>query len=89
LSFSAACDYGAAPEQNSSKAQQESAEVKTPAGGGSNTTNKRSVPDQPPAKENIEQGSAVPPAPNDQTRPHPQPQDSQPQQPSQQPKSSS
>ncbi|HVH89499.1 MAG TPA: hypothetical protein VM912_22475 [Terriglobales bacterium] len=72
LGFSVACNYRAAPEPNASKSEQQAREVKTPAGGGPETTNKQSVADRAPAPENTQQGSAVPPAAADQTRPHPQ-----------------
>ncbi len=72
LSFSVACNYSAAPEKNASMSEQETSHERTPADGGTQTTNKRSVPVKPPAAENTQQGSAVPPAAADQTRPHPQ-----------------
>ena len=72
LSFFVACNYSAAPEKNASMSEQESSHEPTPAGGGSQTTNKRSVAAKPPVAENTRQGSAVPPAAADQTRPHPQ-----------------
>jgi hypothetical protein len=71
--FSVGCNHGKAPEQNASKSEGTAPEVRTTSGGGSETTNKRSVPDQnPPAPENRDLGSAVPPAAADQTRPHSQ-----------------
>jgi hypothetical protein len=72
LSFGIACDHGASPEANASKTEETSPKVKTPADGGSATTNKRSVPERPAAPENLRMGSAVPAAAADQTRPHPQ-----------------
>ena len=72
LGFSVACNYSAAPEKNASMSEQETSHERTPAGGGTQTTNKRSVPVRPPVPENTRQGSAVPPAAEDQTRPHPQ-----------------
>jgi hypothetical protein len=72
LSFSVGCNYSAAPEKNASMSEQETSHERTPADGGTQTTNKRSVPVKPPAPENLKQGSAVPPAAADQTRPHPQ-----------------
>src|SRR5947209_19049295 len=72
LSFGIACDRGASPEANASKSEETSTRVKTPADGGSATTNKRSVPERPAPPENLRMGSAVPPAAADQTRPHPQ-----------------
>ena len=72
LSFAVGCNYRAAPEPNASKSEQQAREVKTPAGGGPETTNKQSVAERAPAPENTQQGSAVPPAAADQTRPHPQ-----------------
>ena len=70
--FSVACNYHAAPEPNASKSERQAREVKTPAGGGPETTNKESVAERAPAPENTQLGSAVPPAAADQTRPHPQ-----------------
>lgn len=67
-----ACNYSAAPEKNASMSEQETSNERTPADGGTQTTNKRSVPVKSPAPENLKQGSAVPPAAADQTRPHPQ-----------------
>lgn len=72
LSFSVACNYSAAPEKNASMSEQETSHERTPADGGTQTTNKRSVPVKSPAPENVKQGSAVPPAAADETRPHPQ-----------------
>jgi hypothetical protein len=72
LSFTVACNYSAAPEKNASMSEQETSHERTPADGGTQTTNKRSVPVKPAAAENTQQGSAVPPAASDQTRPHPQ-----------------
>jgi len=72
LSFCVACNYSATPEKNASMSEQETSHERTPADGGTQTTNKRSVPVKPPAPENLKQGSAVPPAAADQTRPHPQ-----------------
>ena len=67
-----ACNNGGQPAANASKTEEQKPEVQTPSGGGSETTNKRSVPaNNPPAPENTKLGSAVPPAPNDSTRPHP------------------
>jgi hypothetical protein len=71
FSLTLACNNGAQPAANASKTEQEKPEVQTPSGGGSETTNKRSVPaNNPPAPENTKLGSAVPPAANDATRPH-------------------
>ena len=67
-----ACNHSAPRDQNASVTDQEAPRVGTPSGGGTETTNKRSVPEQPPAPENTQMGSAVPPAVADQTRPHPQ-----------------
>jgi hypothetical protein len=72
LTFAVACNYSAAPEKNASMSEQETSQGRTPAAGGTQTTNKRSVPVKAPAPENLKQGSAVPPAAADQTRPHPQ-----------------
>jgi hypothetical protein len=72
VALGTACNKGAAPEPNASQSEQEAAEVKTPSGGGTETTNHKSVPERPPAPENTQMGSAVPPAAADQTRPHPQ-----------------
>jgi hypothetical protein len=73
LSFTLACNNGGQPAANASKTEEQKPEVQTPSGGGSETTNKRSVPaNNPPAPENTKLGSAVPPALNDNTRPHPQ-----------------
>jgi hypothetical protein len=74
-----ACNHAAPPETNAAVTQQESADVKTPSGGGTETTDKRSVPERPPAPENIRLGSAVPPAAADETRPHPRQQTTTPQ----------
>lgn len=71
FSLTLACNNGGQPATNASKTEEEKPEVQTPSGGGSETTNKRSVPaNNPPAPENTKLGSAVPPAPNDATRPH-------------------
>jgi hypothetical protein len=72
LSLGIACDHGASPEANASKSEETSSSVKTPADGGSVTTNKQSVSERPAPPENLRMGSAVPPAAADQTRPHPQ-----------------
>jgi hypothetical protein len=85
LSFGIACDHGASPEANASKSEETSANVKTPADGGSATTNKRSVSERPVPPENLRMGSAVPPAAADQTRPHPQQQQQTPAQSTPQP----
>ena len=77
LGMCMACNHGAAPEPNASASEQEAAEVKTPSGGGTETTNHKSVPERPPTPENTQMGSAVPPAAADQTRPHPQQQKAQ------------
>ena len=73
LGISTACNYSASPEKNASMSEQETPHELTPAGGGTQTTNKRSMPAKPAAAENTRQGSAVPPAAADQTRPHAQP----------------
>ena len=65
-----ACNHSAPRDQNSSVTDQEAPKVETPAGGGTETTNKRSVPERPPAPENTQMGSAVPPAAADTSRPH-------------------
>lgn len=71
FTFSVACNHGKAPEGNASKSEGTAPEVRTTSGGGSETTDKRNVPDQnPPPQENRDLGSAVPPAPADETRPH-------------------
>ncbi|HWC19444.1 MAG TPA: hypothetical protein VG498_20695 [Terriglobales bacterium] len=88
LAFSLACNYHAAPEANTSKSSEQARRVKTPSGGGPETTDKHSVRERPPTPDNIQQGSAVAPAPADQTRPHPQPQQNQPAQTAQQKSSS-
>jgi len=71
MSFAIACNHQAAPEANASRSEQTANEVKTASGGGPETANRRSVPEQA-TPENTQMGSAVPPAPADQTRPHPQ-----------------
>lgn len=72
FAFTLACNNGGQPAANTSKTEEQKPEVQTPSGGGSETTNKRSVPaNNLPAPENTKLGSAVPPAPNDSTRPHP------------------
>jgi hypothetical protein len=77
FSLSLACNHGQPPEPNASRSEGTKPEVRTPSGGGSETTGKRSVPDQnPPPPENKDLGSAVPPAAADQSRPH-QPQQNQ------------
>ena len=83
FSFAVACNHKAAPEANASRSEETASEVKTASGGGPETSNRRSVPERA-AGENADQGSAVPPAAADQTRPHPQqqPQQSTQQQPS-------
>lgn len=77
LACSVACNYHAAPEANTSKSAEEAQRVKTPSGGGPETTDTHSVREGPATPDNTQQGSAVPPAPADQTRPHPQPQQNQ------------
>lgn len=71
VSCTLACNNGGQPSANASKTEEQKPEVQTPSGGGSETTNKRSVAENnPPAPENTKLGSAVPPAANDSTRPH-------------------
>ena len=75
LALGTACNHSAPQDQNASVTDQEAPEVKTPAGGGTDPTNKRSVPERPPAAQNTRMGSAVPPAAADETRPHPRQQE--------------
>ena len=72
LTVSVACSYRAAPEPNASKSEEQAQRVNTPSGGGAETTDRQSVRQRPATADNTQQGSAVPPAPADQTRPHPQ-----------------
>jgi len=78
MSFTAACNNGGKPVPNAALTEEMGDNVKTPAGGGTDMTNKRSQAPKPPAPENLKQGSDVPPAQYDESRPHPQQQEGHP-----------